>query len=97
MKNDEFAEQTALMQACYQQQYHQIMEIFSWNENEVSILLANLFVDNVILDWELPIEPLSHLFKAMVVSMPSYSEQLSAKRTLIYYFEQESLSALTAI
>ena len=73
------------------------MDMFSWNGNEVSILLANLFVDNVVLDWELPIEPLSHLFKAMVISTVSYSEQLSAERTLIHYFEQESLSTLTAI
>lgn len=97
LEDNYLAEQTALMQARYQLQYHQVMEMFSWNENEVSILLANLFVDNVVLDWDLPIEPLSNLFKAMVISTASYSEQLSAERTLIHYFEQESLSALTAI
>ncbi|WP_065177174.1 ATP-binding protein [Photobacterium aquimaris] len=99
LKDDELAEQTALMQARYQQQYHQVMEIYSWNENEVSILLANLFVDNVVfdLDFSDAADLFVNSFIALTVSNNSFVKSITEERKLRQLFKQKSLSSLTAI
>jgi hypothetical protein len=99
--NEDAAEQVNKMQIRFQNQYQQVMAELELTADEVSTLLANLFIDNVVFEWSEQEcnsnkAPLAKVLQALSVSMQAFT-LICQERVIQAFFDDKEFSNLTAI
>ncbi|WP_299792320.1 hypothetical protein [uncultured Shewanella sp.] len=99
--NEDAVEQVNNMQIRFQNQYQQVMSDVELSADEVSIILANLFMDNAVFKWSEQEchsnkKPLARVFQALSISIDAFRE-INQERVVKAIYDDKEFSVLTAI